>query len=382
MATGLVDGAREAVEGRLYSALTVLRVVVLINAVGLNFWRRGSFERPGLGMTLVAVMVVWTGFAIWAYRDRARRRAPLLLADLAVAMAVLAATPLAKGDTFNATVPGFWIDGALFAWAIHWRWWGGLVAAGALSALDLAIRPELVQGNYANVFLVMIAGPIVGYLCQSLVELATERDAALRTAAAVAERARLARAVHDGVLQVLALVQRRGRELGGDFAELGELAGEQEEQLRALIRRQDAVEESVDDEAAARVADLGVELSALASATVSVVTPGVVLEMAAGRVQEVTAVVRSCLDNTARHVGPQAPAWILVDAVGGEIVVSVRDEGPGIPAGRLESAVAEGRLGVDESIRGRIADLGGTARLETGSFGTEWEFTLGPGSVP
>ena len=65
--------------------------------------------------------------------------------------------------------------------------------------------------------------------------------AAERTAATEAERARLARAVHDGVLQVLALVQRRGGELGGEAGELGRLAGEQEIRLRALIRAQDSV---------------------------------------------------------------------------------------------------------------------------------------------
>ena len=41
-----------------------------------------------------------------------------------------------------------------------------------------------------------------------------------------------------------------------------------------------------------------------------------------------------------------------------------------------EAAAAEGRLGVSESIRGRIADLGGTATLTTGSFGTEWELVV------
>jgi hypothetical protein len=29
-----------------------------------------------------------------------------------------------------------------------------------------------------------------------------------------------------------------------------------------------------------------------------------------------------------------------------------------------------------DSIRGRIADLGGTAELTTGTYGTEWELTV------
>ena len=58
---------------------------------------------------------------------------------------------------------------------------------------------------------------------------ATEIEAASR------ERERLARGIHDSVLQVLALVQRRGAEAGGEAAEIGRLAGEQEAALRALI---------------------------------------------------------------------------------------------------------------------------------------------------
>jgi len=350
----------------------VVRVVVLANAVAVNLWRRDNFDRPGLTVALVVAMAAWTGFAIWAYRDAARRRTPLLVADLAIALVMLAATPLVKGESFNATLPGFWIDGALLAWAIHWRWLGGLVAAACLSVVDLAIRPEIVQANYGNVFLVMIAGPIVGYLCESLVTMAAERDRALRSAAVAGERARLARAVHDGVLQVLSLVQRRGRELGGDFAALGELAGEQESQLRSLIRQQDIV----DAPTSATTRDLGVDLERLASARVSVAAPGEPVPMAGARGEEVVAVVRACLDNVVTHVGPDAQAWVLLEVLGPDVVVSVRDAGPGIPLGRLEEAAAEGRLGVLESIRGRVADLGGTARLDTGTYGTEWELTI------
>ena len=59
------------------------------------------------------------------------------------------------------------------------------------------------------------------------------------------ERERLSRQVHDGVMQVLALVSRRGREIGGETAELAELAGEQERALRRLVS-------SADTEARAR----------------------------------------------------------------------------------------------------------------------------------
>ena len=38
-------------------------------------------------------------------------------------------------------------------------------------------------------------------------------------------------------------------------------------------------------------------------------------------------------------------------------------------------------LGVCASIRGRLADLGGTATVATGSWGTEWELQV-PRTVP
>ena len=79
---------------------------------------------------------------------------------------------------------------------------------------------------YGNEFLLIIGGLVVGFLSQSLRLMEVERDQALRASVTDAERARLARAVHDGVLQVLALIQRRGRELGGESAELGRMAGE------------------------------------------------------------------------------------------------------------------------------------------------------------
>lgn len=351
----------------------MLRVVVLANAVGLNLYRAGNFERPAAAVAVVVALAAWTAVATWAYADPARRTAPLLLVDLAVAVAAVLVTPLVKGAGFNATVPGYWVMGALLAWAITWHWVGGLVAGLLLAGADLGIRDHVTQGNYGNVFLLLIGGPIVGFMCASLQRMATERDAAERAAAAAAERARLARAVHDGVLQVLALVQRRGPELGGDGAELGRLAAEQESRLRSLIRQQDSLAAST----GTTEADLVAALAALDRGTsVSLAAPDGPVLLPVAVVGEIVGVVRACLDNVAAHVGPDAPAWVLLEAFPDRIEVSVRDEGPGIPEGRLEHAVAQGRLGVIESIRGRVADLGGTTALTTGPSGTEWEISV------
>ncbi len=352
----------------------MLRWVLLANAVALNLWRHDNFERPWLGWTLVAAMVVWTCVATWAYAEPRRRTAGLLVADLSIAIAALALTTVAKGPDFNASVPGFWIAGALFAWAIHARLVGGLVAAGLLSLTDVLARDHLEQHNIANVFLIMIAGPIVGYLCDSMVSMARQRDVALREAAVADERARLARAVHDGVLQVLTLVQRRGAEAGGDLAELGRMAGEQEVALRAMVNHQDRVVRP----AGGTTTDLAAALQRVVVRRphVSVAVPGSAVDLDELRATELVAVVEACLDNVSVHVGERAPAWVLLDVEGADVVVSVRDAGPGIPDGRLAAAEVEGRLGVRESIRGRIHDLGGRSALETGAFGTEWEFVV------
>lgn len=367
MSVAVTTRAALAVEDRMFRALAVLRVVVLGYAVVINAYR-DNFDHPALGWACIAVMVVATVAAVVVYAAPERRVPGVLVADLALAVALLLATPVVKGPWFQATIPGYWIVGALLAWAVRYGWRGGTVAAVLLGGVDLLTRSQVAQKDWGNVFLILLGGSMVGFLCESLKAMAAERDLAQREAAAAAERARLARAVHDGVLQVLALVQRQG-------GELGRAAGAQEQALRTLIRSQDAV--TPVSEAAAGRADLAGALGALGSrhGTEVGLPPGAV-ELPAHVVTELVAVVRACLDNVERHVGPDARAWVLVEDLGDRIELSVRDEGPGIAAGRLEAAEQEGRLGVVESIRGRIRDLGGTATLDTGSHGTEWTFVV------
>ena len=109
--------------------------------------------------------------------------------------------------------------------------------------------------------------------------------------------------------------------------------------------------------------------------------PGTPAVLAAEPANEVMAAVESCLSNVRHHVGRDAEAWVLLEELDDRWVVSVRDDGPGIPDGRLEESAAEGRLGVHQSIVGRLRDLGGSATLHSAvGQGTEWELAV-PRSV-
>jgi signal transduction histidine kinase len=354
----------------MYRWLAVLRFVLVANAVGLNVYR-GGFDHPVAGALLVAAMVVWTGLISWVYRSFRRRTAYWLGVDLAVALASVVLTAVVKGPGFHATVPGFWIMGALFAWAVHWRLYGGLAAAVLLSVTDYLTRGYVSDTVYGNYFLLLIGGLIVGLMVDSLLRSAARTAAAERAAAAAVERTRMARAVHDGVLQVLALVQRRAPDLGPEGAELARLVADQEQALRALIRQQDVAEPTPG------MVDLAGAIAALGRRPgVSVATPSDGVPVPRAKAEQILAAVSACLDNVATHVGRDAPAWVLLESSRDEVHIAVRDEGPGIPAGRLEQAELDGRLGVSSSIRGRVTELGGTAELTTGADGTEWELTF------
>ncbi len=375
----------EQVETTLFRALAVLRLVVAAYAVVLTVARFDEFARPALAIADMALLLGWTAFVSWAYDARHRRRLRLYTGDLLVAVVLMLSTPVVQTqamlDRNAVTMPTYWVMTPVLAWAIGRRRWEAVGAAIVVGVAELSVRSQVAASTWGNIFLLLLAAGIVGYVVDLQRTAAEMRSAAERAAAAHAERARLARTVHDGVLQVLALVQRQGAEVGGDLQGLARLAGEQEAVLRRLVRA-DArslagASLTGERDREGEMQDLMAVLEQFGTAHVTVTGPGGPVEVSRAQAQGLTAVVSACLDNVARHVGEGAPAWVLVEDVGDAVVVSVRDEGPGIPEDRLNQAAREGRLGVRESICGRMADLGGRASLLTGrGLGTEWEFTL------
>ena len=182
--------------------------------------------------------------------------------------------------------------------------------------------------------------------------------------------------MHDGAIQVLALVSRRGREIGGATAELAELAGEQERALRRLVSTGSTLV-PVGTEV-----DLVPLLQGYESDRVSTSLPATPVMVDSAIAAGLEAAVANALDNVSAHAGSDARAFVLLEDLGESVVVSIRDDGAGIPAGRLDRAVDEGRVGISKSIVGRMKWLGGSAKLSTGpETGTEWELTVPRGSV-
>lgn len=339
--------------------LAIFRPLALAYAGVLAWVHRADMTRPSAAIATFAVLALWSLIASW------RRTVTLRMAaiDLTLASAGIAATSLAyPRDAVVAgalTLPGIWSSSGVVAAAIAGgaRW--GIVGASVISVADLAsvIKPNF--GTIHNIVLLYLLGALIGLSTSLARESQRLFEISVRAQEAYAERERLARIVHDGVLQTLAYVHRRGAEIGGASAELATLAADQERSLRALVSGRATPGHE------ATALDIAAWLHTLAAPNITVSAPAEAVPMPSARAQEVQAAVEGALENVRRHAGPDARTWILLEDLGDQVSLTIRDNGAGMPPGRLAEAAAEGRLGIASSIHGRMVDLGGTATWDS-----------------
>lgn len=360
----------------LWRGVVVLRIVTAAFAIAMIIAHHDGYARPGLGWAVLAGIALWTVVTCLAYSYDVTRRIHVIVTDLLVTLALLGTSALVLSPEQLTEVTQrtpllttVWACGPVVAAAVH----AGPIA-GALVGVAVAVVNVWVRGFFStdlarDTILLVGTGFVLG-LAAAAARRATEQlRRAARTEAATAERERLARSIHDSVVQVLARVRARGGQLDGEAGELARLAGEQEIALRSLF--------FAAPPGATGEQDLAAALQLLASPRVEVSVPATAVPLPACDVEELVAVVREALANTARHGGPAARSWVLVEDLGEEVVLTVRDDGVGIEDGQLADAEVGGRMGVSRSIRGRVADVGGTLTLDTGpGRGTEWEVRL------
>ncbi len=274
---------------------------------------------------------------------------------------------------------------------------GGLVSAGVLSAALAMSRPlngvsSLTAGQLAGlvngIVYYLAAGAAIGLGARVLARSSAQVQVAQRElirererAARLAERESIGRQIHDSVLQALALVNKRGRELaalpsvaGSEVARLAEMADEQERALRALVQREpdEAPEGAVGLRTVLQASGFGV------SGVPVVVTTVDPVWLPSTSVEELSAAVHQALDNVVRHANA-SQAFVFGESEGNDVLVTIRDDGVGFEYDE-ERLRREGKLGVLRSMKGRIEDLGGSMRLRSApGRGTEVEFRL-PGA--
>lgn len=205
-------------------------------------------------------------------------------------------------------------------------------------------------------------------------EAARERERAAR----LAEREAIGRQIHDSVLQSLAMVNKRGKELGAQTAvpgvevrRLAEMAGRQERELRSLLQREP-------EEPPSGTASLRAALEHAAAGTrgtsVEVTTLGPIW-LPAIEVEELAAAVHQAIENAEQHAEATRLS-VYAEEEDGVVVVSVRDDGTGFDYDE-ERLRREGKLGILKSMKGRVEELGGSMRIETEpGGGTEVEFRV------
>ncbi|MFE0461906.1 MacS family sensor histidine kinase [Kitasatospora sp. NPDC058965] len=353
---GAVGAGGMSVELPLWRAISGFRVLALGYALlryAASFHR---FLHPVPGWIYLGALVLWTLATLRAFGNPRRLGWPLLAVDLAVGLTGIALsgaydTP-ARIAAGSLTLPGIWVCGTVLGCAGRGGWRPATGAALLLVGANVLWHGGVDGDNLHDAVLLVLVGCAIGYV----MELARAGEAtlteALRVEAATRERERLSRDIHDGVLQVLALVRRQG---GG---ELARLAGEQERALRVLMAG--AV---LPRQTAGGDLDLRELLARHEAGRVGVAGPATPVLLPAAVAGELAAAVAAALDNVERHAGPAARAWILLEEEPDAVTVSIRDDGPGFAPGRLAEARAAGRLGVAQSIEGRLRDLGGTAVL-------------------
>ncbi len=362
----------------LWRAAQVFRLLSCVYALGFQIAVNSDLDRPVLGWVLFAVLIIWSVACAIAYLAGFGRRPAWVIAELVVVVALMLSTEVVASGKWaldNQSWPTtLWASNATISAAIQFGPTGGMLTGAVVMVTSAVVKGyvNLNLGRNATIIVELAVGLAVGMAARTARRAHDELQQAARLSVALEERERLSRQVHDGVIQVLALVAKRGHEIGGDTSELADLASKQERALRRLVTSAD-----VGHDRDATMVDLRTLLSRREADRVSMSLPGTPVRLERHVATELDAAVANALDNVRSHAGADARAFVLLEDLGDAVTVSIRDDGVGIASDRLAEAARDGHVGISKSIVGRLVWLGGSAELHTGvGEGTEWELSV------
>jgi signal transduction histidine kinase/phage shock protein PspC (stress-responsive transcriptional regulator) len=238
--------------------------------------------------------------------------------------------------------------------------WGRLAAGLALVVAGVLVMVSG-SGSWEQTWLALLASvAVLGGVVLVLLpwalkfwrDLEAERSGRIRET----ERAEIAAHLHDSVLQTLALIQRRA----GSEHDVVRLARAQERELRGWLFQDPGREAG---QLSARIKAAAAEVEDFLGNAVEVVSVG---DTAMTEAHEaLVQASREAMLNASRHGGGTVSVYLEVSD--GRAEVFIKDRGPGFDL----DDVPEDRLGVRESIIGRMKRHGGTAAITSTTDGTE-----------
>jgi signal transduction histidine kinase len=367
MRAGPEPNGREAADGELSTQL--------LTGIGAFRWLAWAWMvvilvlgRPELDKSparpWVAYSLALLALATTAGATLVLRRDPVLLATVPViAVEVGVGFVLGVGDSlaYNGVNHPQWLAST---WPL-----AGILTAGAVFGIRGGLGAGIVVGwgrmcgafidpsfrfgrsadvisAVSTVVLYAMAGGVAGYVTAKL------RDAERRISLAQA-REEIARTLHDGVLQTLAIVQRRTSD-----PELAGLAYEQERELREyLFGLPDTMGGGGEIGARLRAAAARFETNFGGRATVALApdVPPLTPEAA----DALVGAVSEALTNAGKHGCARTVTVFAEPGDDHELFCSVKDDGDGFDPQTLQPGV-----GLTRSIRGRITEVGGRVEID------------------
>jgi signal transduction histidine kinase/phage shock protein PspC (stress-responsive transcriptional regulator) len=314
-------------------------------------------ERDATRILVVGGLLVGLGLLVVAQNTGINARLGILVPLLVVAVgAVIAWSQLDDAQR------GRWLgsDSGARRFSVARLAFGGVLALTGLVIMATRGRSLAAIWDIAAAVLAVLAGVVLIAAPWGLRFWADLRHEQAERARAT-ERADIAAHLHDSVLQTLALIQRKA----DDPSAVTQLARAQERELRSWLY---AGPSGSDATLAAAVAEAAHDVEDLHGIPIDVVATGDRPLDDGG--QALVRAIRESLVNAVRHGAPPVSLYLEVGPLGVEAFV--RDHGPGFEV----EDVPEDRLGVRQSILGRMARHGGTATVRRLEQGTEVSLTL------
>ncbi len=325
--------------------------------------RRGS-AKPGVDHPVVGIALLLASFAFMSWLTLVYQRNPdrltgprPIITEIVIATTLLGADMWVYGATHSQALPTIWPLGVIFTVAI---------AAGTRPAVATGIGLGLARyvgwwwfipdaesawsmTRIASTVLFALGGWVAGYLIGQQAE-------ADRSISAFRAREEVARTLHDGVLQTLAVIQRRS-----DDGELVELARSQELELRQYLfdGRGSFHGAAADDDLAATLRAVALRIEQREGLRVDVICAP---DLPAGDRRSIHAIggaVAEALTNAAKHANAEKATVYAEPGGESELFVSVKDNGVG-----FETDTAPRGQGLNGSIAGRISDAGGRVEID------------------